>query len=100
MQKHAELCAFCLEFATPLDASKEFDLKYFYWSTNQIQKICCIFKIKLQNCKVLTVKERLGTKENLIELAIKSIILKVMEWLKIVSYLGPNLNKYTCFQSS
>lgn len=30
MQKHAELCAFCLEFATPLDASKEFDLKYFY----------------------------------------------------------------------
>lgn len=25
MQKHAELCAFCLEF----DASKEFDLKYF-----------------------------------------------------------------------
>lgn len=30
MQKHAELCAFYLEFATPLDASKEFDLKYFY----------------------------------------------------------------------
>lgn len=41
MQKHAELCAFCLEF----DASKEFDLKYFdfYWSTNQPQKIFCDF---------------------------------------------------------
>lgn len=39
MQKHAELCAFYLEFATPLDARKEFDLKYFYWSTNQTQKM-------------------------------------------------------------
>lgn len=51
--------------------------------------------MKLQNCKVLIAKERTGTKENLIELAIKSIMCKVMEWLKIVSCLRPNSNKYS-----